>query len=170
MYIAITELKSLLYDYQLAEIVGSDSTITTSAIESAEAEVKSYFIAANNLRHTAHLSAQQYAAWQEYDVDAIFAKTGTARHSLIIRLVQELAAYNICTLANVDILYDKVKDLHDHAISVLERIAGMQGIDKRLILTGVDFVDDDTDGDTDPTTTAPQAPFRMVSRPKFHHE
>lgn len=170
MYIASTELKNLLYDYQISEIVGTSTTLVDEAIASAEAEVKSYFIAANNLRQTTPMSAQQYAAWKLYDVAAIFAKTGTSRNDLIIRLVQEIAAWNLCTLANVDMLYDKIKGIHDHAIDMLERIAGMQGLDHRLVIDGLDMIDDNTDGDSNPATNAPAEPFRLVSRPKFHHE
>lgn len=170
MYIATTELKTLLYDYQVDAIVGNDNTLLESAILSAETEVESYLLAANNLRHTAQLTAQQYAAWQEYDVKTIFAKTGANRNALLIRLIQEIAAYNVCTLANVDMLYDKLKDLHDHAIDTLERIAGMKGLDKRLILTGVDTVDDNLDGDGDPSTNPVGKPFYYTSRKRFNHE
>ncbi len=170
MYINQNEIKSLLYDYQLSAIAGDDTTLIESAIASAESEVASYLIASNNLRHTAHLSAQQYANWHEYDVDTIFAQTGDDRNPLLVRLVQEITTYNICTLANVDILYDKVKDLHDHAIDTLERIAGMKGIDKRILLTGVATIDDNLDGDGDAATQTAQPPFRMVCRKKFNHE
>lgn len=170
MYIATTELNALLYDYQLAAIVGNDTTLQESAILSAETEVKSYLLAANNLRHTARLTAQQYAAWQEYDVETIFAQTGANRNPLLIRLVQEIATYNICTLCNVDMLYDKLKDLHSHAVDTLERIAGMKGVGQRLILTGVATTDDNRDGDNDPATNPAGQAFYYTSRPKFQHE
>jgi len=170
MYIATTELNALLYDYQLTAIVGNDTTLQESAILSAETEVKSYLLAANNLRHTARLTAQQYAAWQEYDVETIFAQTGANRNALLIRLVQEIATYNICTLCNVDMLYDKLKDLHSHAVDTLERIAGMKGVDQRLILTGVATTDDNRDGDNDPATNPASQAFYYTSRRKFQHE
>jgi len=170
MYIATTELNALLYDYQLTAIVGNDTTLQESAILSAETEVKSYLLAANNLRHTARLTAQQYAAWQEYDVETIFAQTGANRNPLLIRLVQEIATYNICTLCNVDMLYDKLKDLHSHAVDTLERIAGMKGVDQRLILTGVATTDDNRDGDNDPATNPAGQAFYYTSRRKFQHE
>lgn len=170
MYIATTELNALLYDYQLTAIVGNDTTLQESAILSAETEVKSYLLAANNLRHTARLTAQQYAAWQEYDVETIFAQTGANRNALLIRLVQEIATYNICTLCNVDMLYDKLKDLHSHAVDTLERIAGMKGVDQRLILTGVATTDDNRDGDNDPATNPAGQAFYYTSRRKFQHE
>lgn len=170
MYIATNELDTLLYDYQLTAIVGENTQLLSSAIMSAETEVKSYLLAANNLRHTARLTAQQYAAWQEYDVDTIFAQTGDNRNPLLIRLVQEIATYNICTLCNVDMLYDKLKDLHEHAVDTLERIAGMKGLDRRLILTGVATTDDNRDGDNDPSTNPAAQAFFYTSRPKFQHE
>lgn len=170
MFIATNELDTLLYDYQLTAIVGDNTALLESAIQSAQTEVESYLLAANNLRHTAQLTAQQYAAWKEYDTTSIFAKTGANRNALLIRLIQEIAAYNVCTLANVDMLYDKLKDLHDHAIDTLERIAGMKGLDKRLILTGVDVVDDNLDGDNDPDTNPVGKPFYYTSRKRFNHE
>lgn len=170
MYIATSELDTLLYDYQLTAIVGDNTALLESAIQSAETEVESYLLAANNLRHTARLTAQQYANWHEYDTATIFAQTGANRNALLIRLIQEIATYNVCTLCNVDMLYDKLKDLHEHAVDTLERIAGMKGLDKRLILTGVALTDDNRDGDNNPDTNTTAQAFYYTSRPKFRHE
>lgn len=164
MYITVEELKSVLYEYQVREITEDDGTIAEEAIMAAEEEVKGYLVASNNRRETATLTAQQYAAWKLYDVDAIFAKTGAERNSFLVRIVQRIAAWNLCELASPDIIYERVKERHDAAISTLEKIAGMgEYAGSRLVIGALDSPELSPD-------EAETKPFRMVSRRKFRHE
>lgn len=167
MFIEAEEMKVVLYDYQLNEIAENDDDIIDEGIAAAITEVRAYFDAANARRESAGLTAQQYAAWKMYDVDAIFATTGDSRNKFVVRLCQRIAAYNICELANVDVMYTKVKDRYDGTIKTLEKIAGMgEYADSRIILN--DLPSPASSGDDDSSTA--NAPFRMISRTKFNHE
>lgn len=164
MYITAEELKSVLYEYQITEITEDDEAITDEAIAAAEAEVRSYFEAANARRETAGLNAQQYASWVMYDVNAIF-ETESPRNAFLKRLIMRLAAFNLCELAQVDVLNDRLMAMHDSTISTLEKIAGTGDYkNARIIVSGLPTI-----------TPAPSPgesadkPFRMTSRKKFTH-
>lgn len=170
MFIEADEMKVVLYDYQLDEIAESNDDIIDEGIAAAITEVRAYFDAANARRESADLSAQQYAAWKIYDVAAIFNATIVNnvdnRNKFVMRLVQRVAAYNICELANVDVLYTKVKDRYDGTIKTLEKIAGMgEYADSRIVLNDLP-----SPTQTPGETPTPSTPFRMTSRTKFNHE
>jgi len=165
MFVSSTEMKSVLYQYQMNQIAENDNSIIEQGILAAVTEVRGYFEAANARRETAGLTQQQYNAWKIYDVDAIFSATGTERDPFVMRMVQRVAAYNICELSNVDIIYDHVKERYDNTILTLEKIAGMGDYaTSRIILYGL------PSPSTTTTTTTTAAPFRMTSRQKFNHE
>lgn len=104
MYLRPNELNSHIYDYQLHAITEQDSSITLSAINSAIAEVKSYLAT-------------------RYDVEAIFFAEGEEREPLILDFVKTIAVWRIIKLANVDILYDKYRDLYKDTISYLTKVS-----------------------------------------------
>ena len=104
MFIQAQELKSVIYNHQLQQIVDGDDTIVEMGISAAEQETKSY------------LSVT-------YDCDRIFSATGTDRNALIIELVKDIALYKIIRLANVDIIYEHAKERYDRAIEYLDRVA-----------------------------------------------
>lgn len=165
MFITPQELKDLLYEYQVNQITDNDSDIVDDAINAAISEVRSYFEAANQRRETANLTIQQYNAWKIYDVDAIFSATGSDRDPYVTRLCLRIAAFNVCELSNVDIDYDRLRQIYDQTVTTLEKIAGMgQYALFRLVLTQLPSPQSETTA-----ADAPQ-PFRMASRPKFHHE
>lgn len=164
MFIEQEELKSMLYEYQIDQITEGDSLIVDEAILAATTEVRSYFAAANARRETAELAQQQYAAWKIYDLDAIFNATGEDRNPFVIRLVQRIAVYNICELANVDVIAERLQERYDSTIKTLEKIAG-NGVyaNSRLVVDGLPIIE--------PEEIEPdRKPFRMVSRQKFNHE
>lgn len=165
MYLTIDELKTVLYEYQMDEIAEGDMTVLADGIIAAIEEVRGYLLSANQLRESAKLTKQQYKAWQLYDVDKIFSKEGHERNHFLLRLVKRIAAYNICELAAPDITYQRVQDRYERAVQTLERIAGMTGDPaNRLIISGLDIIIEPDNKEEE------QAPFRMVSRPKFRHE
>ena len=168
MYISIAELKSVLYEYQVDQITESDTDIATEAIQAAELLVQGYLDSANKRRETAGLSKQQYRAWRLYDIPAMFDKTGSERNSLLMRIIKRIAAYNIIELSCPDVLSERVQNMYDGTIELLEKIAGEGDYAKsRFVIPDADYVDEGGDiGDTDPLAT----PFRMVSRRKFRHE
>lgn len=168
MFITIEEMKAVLYEYQMMQIAEDDELIINDGILSAVSEVRGYFEAANARRETAGLTQQQYAAWKLYDVDAIFNATAGQRNPFVMRLCKRIAAYNICELANVDIIYEKLEKHYENTIATLEKIAGMgRYADGRLVISEL------------PSPATPPAPgganaeakpFRMISRIKFKHE
>lgn len=168
MFITKTDLKSVLYEYQLDQIAENDDSILDDGIAAAITEVRSYFDAANARRETAGLSKQEYAAWKLYDTDAIFSATGTNRDSFVMRLCMRIAAYNICELANVDVLDNHLRERYENTIKTLEKIAGLgEYAQSRIVLSNLPSPT--PSGDDDSSSDASK-PFRMVSRPKFHHE
>ncbi len=166
MFILPEEMKVVLYDYQMNQIAENDDDIIDEGIAAAITEVRAYFDAANARRETADLTAQQYQAWKIYDVEAIFSAEANQRNKFVMRLCQRVAAYNICELANVDVLYTKLKERYDGTIATLEKIAGMGDYaDSRIILHELPSPEIEED-----ETPENPVPFRMTSRPKFNHE
>lgn len=166
MFIEVDEMKTTLYEYQMAEIAESDISIIEDGIAAAVSEVRSYFEAANNRRETANLNSQQYAAWKMYDVDAIFGAAGNDRNKFVTRLCKRVAAYNICELANPDIIYQHVLERYENTIKTLEKIAGMgEYANARIILSDLPSPTPQPEPEAEE-----KKPFRMISRPKFNHE
>ena len=159
-------MKSVLYEYQIQEITEDDGAITDEAIASAEAEVRSYFEAANARRETAGLNQQQYANWVMYDINAIFSQSGKQRNAFLKRLIMRIAAHNICELAQVDILSDKLINQYESTISTLEKIAGTGDYkNARIIVSGLPTITPSPDNED----ASADKPFRMTSRQKFTH-
>lgn len=156
MFLAIEEMKDVLYSYQMSEIAEGDDTIIQNGILSSVLEVKSYLTASNQKN------------WNDgrlkYDVDAVFSATGDGRNQFILRMCKTVAAWNICELSNVDIIYDQVKERYDNVIKTLEKIAGIGYYvnSPGLVLGDLPTLEEDTD-------TALK-PFRSGSRTKFNHE
>lgn len=169
MFITPEEMKTVLYEYQMMQIAENDQDIVTDGIMAAVSEVRAYFEAANARRETANLTQQQYAAWKLYDVEAIFSATGTDRNAFVVRLCQRIAAWNICDLANVDIINDRLKERYELTIATLEKVAGMGDYaQSRIVLSELPSPEP---AEPDPSASPDAAkPFRMVSRRKFNHE
>jgi hypothetical protein len=156
MFLTTEELKSVLYEYQLSEITESDADIPVMAINAAVEEVTSY------------LSPTDQIKWRDgrprYDVAAIFSATGAARNAMILSLVKSIALYQICQLANVDIIQERVIQRYDRAIEYLEKVAGIGKYkDSAPIAPNFPVL---PAGDEE---TAKKA-FRFGSREKFNHE
>ena len=151
-------MKSVLYKYQLNEIVESDAEIILDGIVSGVAEVKAYFTASNQ--------RQWSDGRPKYDVEKIFSATGADRDPWVLRMCKTVAAWNICELSNVDILYDHVKERYEKVITNLEKIAGIGEYKDSPTLTPDLPTIDET---TNPGETPGQL-FRYGSRPKFNHE
>ena len=102
MFIDATELNTHIYDYQLQEITENDSSITTSAISAAIAEVKSYLAT-------------------RYDVDAIFSSWGSSRDALVLAMTKTVAVWRIIKLCNVDVSYERYHELYKDTIDYLTK-------------------------------------------------
>ena len=125
MFLPIDELKSVIYDYQLSEIVEDDTTIIEMAIQAAIEEVKSY------LRG-------------RYDIDKTFATEGSERNPLVLEITKDVALWQIIRLSNPDIIHDRVKDRYDRAVEWLDKVA------RGLISPTLPSVQDEQGGDVSP--------------------
>jgi phage gp36-like protein len=103
-FLSSAELKSVIYDYQLNEIVENDSTIIEMAIQAATEEVKSYLCS-------------------RYDTTQTFNETKNNRNPLILEFTKDIALWQIIRLSNPEIIHEKVKDRYDRAIEYLNKVA-----------------------------------------------
>jgi hypothetical protein len=169
MFITIEEMKAVLYEYQMNDIVENDDDIVLSGIVAAIEEVRSYLAASNERRYQADLDKQQYTRWKVYDLDAIFNAADSKRNAFILRLCQRIAAYNVCELSNVDVVYNHVKERYEGCIKTLEKIAGMgEYANAQLFISSLPSPA--SSGDEDNGNANEVKPFRAGSRPKFQHE
>jgi hypothetical protein len=84
----------------------------------------------------------------------------------VLRLCKTVSAWNICELANVDVIYDHVRERYNNAIQTLEKIAGMGDYaNAQMFITSLPSPPPGTGSNPDE-----QKPFRFGSRPKFNHE
>ena len=155
MFLSIEEMKAVLYEYQMNEITESDTDILEDGILAGISEVKLYFTASNQ--------RQWNDGRPRYDIDKIFGATGSDRNAFVLRMCKTVAAWNICELSNVDIIYDHVKERYLNVIKTLEKIAGIGEYKDSPTLTP------DLPTITEDNNTTAQL-FRYGSRPKFNHE
>jgi phage gp36-like protein len=166
MFLTIDEIKTVLYNYQIDEIGDYDDDVAQEAIDAAVDEVRGYFEASNSRRGQSHLTQQQFANYTIYDIDAIFAAEGNQRNAFVLRCCKTIAAWYICELANVDIVYQHVKERYENVIKTLEKIAGIgQYAGGPTLTLGLPTITPEDNG-----TGANALPFRVGSRPKFYHE
>jgi phage gp36-like protein len=159
MFITTTELKTVAYKYQIDEITENDDDIAAQAIAAAIEEAQGY-MRANNKR--------EYKDGRLlYDVDAIFSATGTNRHALLLEMTKSIALWYLVRLANVDMLYEQVKERYDRAITWFNKVNKGDVTLKLPLLNGGDT---DGDGDVDGDDQAAQFSIRYGSRPKFNHD
>lgn len=125
MFLPIEELKSVIYDYQLNEIIEDDNTIVEMAIAAAIEEVKSYLCS-------------------RYDTNQTFSATGNERNPLILEMTKDVTLWQIIRLSNPDIPYDKVKDRYDRAIEWLDKVA------RGLISPTLPVIQDEQGNDNSP--------------------
>jgi phage gp36-like protein len=125
MFLSIHELKTVIYDYQLSEIVEDDTTIAAMAINAAIEEVKSYLCS-------------------RYDVEKTFAAKGNKRNPLILEITKDVALWQIVRLSNPDIIHERVKDRYDRAVEWLDKVA------RGLISPSLPTVQDEQGGDISP--------------------
>ncbi len=76
MFLQKADLLVKILDDELDEITRADDTLITQAMSAAESEMRTYL-------------------FDTFDVDAIFSKTGTNRHALILDLGSDIAIYLI---------------------------------------------------------------------------
>lgn len=103
MYLQPSELKTHAYEHKLQVIIQSDETITLSAIDTAISFAKSKLMKA-------------------YDVEAIFSRQGEERHPLLLKIIKDIALWELIGLANPSIDYQDKKFRYEQAVDWLTAV------------------------------------------------
>lgn len=103
-FLTADDLKLVIRDQQLNNLVDNDSALIDLAESEAIEKVKTY------LRN-------------RYDVEDVFAQSGTDRNKLVVSLVRDLALYYMAKRQNPRAVPDHIKECHEEAIQVLSDIA-----------------------------------------------
>lgn len=103
MFLEITELKTHAYDYELQAIIQGDETIALASIDTAIEFAKSKLMKA-------------------YDVEAIFSTTGGDRNPLLLKIVKDIAVWELIGLANPSVDYADKKYRYEQAVDWLTAV------------------------------------------------
>lgn len=101
-FLTPAELNTHLYGELVNEITRNDDQIAQMAIDAGTAEVKGYL--------------------SDYDVEAIFSKTGDERNPLILTFIKDVAAWHLVCLANPNIDLELREKRYDNAIKWLKGV------------------------------------------------
>lgn len=144
MFITQEELRTAIYEYQLAEITGGDTDdiALRHAIAAAVSEASSYLAA-------------------KYDIRAIFSAEGDDRHPLLVEHVKSIAVWYLLKRSNTDLLFERAKEYYTAAVEWLRLVAGV-GTDNETIAPDLPLR---TDENGTVSTT-----FRFGSKEKFIHD
>ena len=151
-FITKEEMKSVIRENHLNTIVDDDPTIVEMAINAGISEVKS--------RLTPGTTKEWFDGRPRYDVEAIFTATGTNRHPLILEITKVVALWWVIIQSNAGVYYEEVRQRYDRGMDFIKDLATGEANDATLPREATDPVEEDPD----------LMPFRMGSRPKFHHE
>lgn len=104
MYIEINEMTTVINRYQIYQMVDQDESIIQSCINAAIKRVSGYL-------------------GTNYDVEKIFTAVGDDRDPDILEITKRVALWNLCQRQNIDIIYDRVREVYDRDIKYLEGLA-----------------------------------------------
>lgn len=151
-FITKDEMKSVIRKNHLDSIIDDDDTIVLMAINAAISEVKS--------RLTPGTTREWFDGRPRYDVEAIFGADGEGRHPLILEITKIVAVWWLIIRANAGVYYEEARQRYDRAMNFLKELSTGEANDTTLPRETTDPVE------ADPNLL----PFRIGSRPKFHHE
>lgn len=98
------DLLTGILEEELDEITRDDDTLISSAIAAAVAESRMYL-------------------FDSFDVDLIFAKTGAARHALLVQLLRDISIYYIVSRCQAGQEMSDRAARYERAIEWLKRVA-----------------------------------------------
>lgn len=101
MFLTKQDLHSMILEDELQEIIRNDDTFVLSAIMAAVAEMRTYL-------------------FDTFDVDVIFAATGTNRHQLLVNVGCDIAIYSIVARCQAGQVIDDRKARYDRAVKFLK--------------------------------------------------
>lgn len=102
-YITPEELKTHAYDEEISAIIRDDETIALACIDMAVEFAESKLLKA-------------------YDTEAIFSKTGDERSPLLVKIIKDIAIWELIGLANPSVDYEDKKYRYDQAVSWLKDV------------------------------------------------
>lgn len=102
MWITKDELKTHMNVDNIDVITDGDDTLVIAAIDGAVAEAKGYL--------------------GSYDIDTIFATTGSSRHSLLLTFVKDIAVWHLMALSNYQADLALREKRYDRAVSWLKSV------------------------------------------------
>ncbi len=100
--VTIEELKTHLYEEDIATISRDDTTILQAAIDGATAEAKGYLAS--------------------YNREAIFSATGNKRNALLLIFLKDIAVWHFIVLCNAGTELDLREKRYDRAIAWLKGV------------------------------------------------
>lgn len=103
MYLPIEELKTHAYDEEISEIIRDDETIAHACIDMAIE-----FATSKLMKH--------------YNTDEIFSQESNNRNPLVLKIVKDIAIWELIGLANPSIDYADKKYRHEQAVDWLTAV------------------------------------------------
>ncbi len=101
-FLTIAELSSHLYTENIDVINRGDDTLTQAAIDAAISEAKGYL--------------------GQYDVDVVFAKTGSERNALLLVFVKDIATWHFLVLCNAGTELELRQNRYERAVAWLKAV------------------------------------------------
>ncbi len=102
-YLEPTELKTHAYEVEVKAIIQGDETIALACIDMA------IEFASSKLS-------------KDYDTDAIFSKRGNERNPLLLKMIKDIAIWELIGLANPSVDYEDKKFRYEQAVSWLNAV------------------------------------------------
>lgn len=103
MYLTIEELKTHAYEEEIDAIIRDDETIALASIDIAIEFASSKLM-------------------KRYDVEEIFKKEGNQRNALLLKVVKDIAVWELIGLANPSVDYEDKKFRYQQSIDWLTAI------------------------------------------------
>ena len=103
MYLSPEELKTHAYEEEIGAIIRNDETIALASIDMAIEYASSKLM-------------------NHYDIEAVFATTGKARNPLLLKIVKDIAIWELIGLANPSIDYEDKKFRYQQAVDWLTAV------------------------------------------------
>ncbi|AZZ57562.1 DUF1320 family protein [Riemerella anatipestifer] len=103
MYIEIEELKTHCHEEELKAIIQGDETIALACIDMA-------------------IEFASTKLMKDYDVNEIFAKTGNERSPLLVKIIKDIAVWEIIGLENPSVDYQDKKFRYEQAVNWLNAV------------------------------------------------
>jgi phage gp36-like protein len=103
MFLTKVDLLTYIIAEELDEITRADDAIIDACIEAAVGEARTYL-------------------YDSFDVDTIFNQTGSNRHSLLKRIIANIALYDIVSRCQIGQEIDQRKARYDESVKWLKSV------------------------------------------------